>query len=226
MSPRSTAISTPCRQRRASSPKHSSPDMWFQYPWGIQWSLLCSKHSVLCSSHTVRVWQIRGAVLHSVQHPGWCSAKVPANSSLRSGADLCLLISLWVFFANPLKAEFAQLVELALSVLFFWQTKNFLPDKNGQRTPRLGAVLERMWHQAHLSLHWITGCLTGQPGSCFVKSQPRYSSFCTKCCQHQVPVCCKVCLTHAFRVCLIDHSHSWGLARDYGIWTLDRKSVV
>lgn len=56
----------------------------------------------------------------------------------------CALVPLQVFFANPLQAEFAQLVELALSVLFFWQTKNFLPDKNGRRAPRLGAVLERM----------------------------------------------------------------------------------
>jgi len=83
-------------------------------------------------------------VLHSTQHPARRVAKLPANNLLRSGADPRALVSLRVFFANPLQAEFAQLVELALSVLFFWQTKNFLPDKNGRRALRLGAVLGRM----------------------------------------------------------------------------------
>lgn len=192
----------------------------------MQRPLLHSRHSALCFLHTIRAWQIRGVVLHSVQRPGRCTAKLPANNLLGSGADPRALISLRVFFANPLQAEFAQLVELALSVLFFWQTKNFLPDKNRWRAPRLGAALERMWHQAHLSLRWISGCLPGQPGSCFVKSQPRYSSFCTKCCQHHVPVCCKVCSTRVHRVCLINYSHHRGLTGDDGIWTLETDREV
>ena len=48
------------------------------------------------------------------------------------------------FLCKSPAAEFARLVQLALSVLFFWQTKNFLPDKNGRRAPRLGAALGRM----------------------------------------------------------------------------------
>lgn len=140
---------------------------------GFQWKAEPHEHVVSISVQhvaTTTAWKEFSASLlaqagqWAARTGGWAHA---AQGSLQRGARLGRLqaarlgvvrispVPLWVFSANPPQAEFAQLVELALSLLFFWQTKDFLPDKNSRPAPRLGAGLRRIWHQAHLSLHAV-----------------------------------------------------------------------
>lgn len=129
---------------------------------GFQWKAQPREHVVSISvqhASTTAAWKEFSASLlaqagrWAAPMGGW--AHTPRGSLQRGARHGCPQaarlgvvrispVSLWVFFANPPQAEFAQLVELALSLLFFWQTKDFLPDKNSRPAPRLGAGLRRI----------------------------------------------------------------------------------